>query len=106
MEGPYDCPHHLHDYQHGILGVLRAGWNVADALADRNVSREILGWTMPASMTQFFNPAFIIIFGSIFSVMWVKLDQIGKNPSIPMKFALGILQLGAGFLVTLVGLHW
>ncbi|MEY3010154.1 MAG: hypothetical protein RLZZ314_796 [Bacteroidota bacterium] len=74
--------------------------------ADRNVSREILGWTMPASMTQFFNPAFIIIFGSIFSVMWVKLDQIGKNPSIPMKFALGILQLGAGFLITLVGLQF
>ena len=54
--------------------------------ADRNVSREIFGWTMPASMTQFFNPAFIIIFGSIFSVMWVKLPN-GKNPSIPMKFA-------------------
>jgi len=38
--------------------------------------------------------------------MWVKLDQMGKNPSIPMKFALGILQLGAGFLVTLVGLQF
>lgn len=74
--------------------------------ADRNVSREILGWTMPASMTQFFNPAFIIIFGSIFSVMWVKLDKIGKNPSIPLKFALGILQLGGGFLVTLIGLQF
>ena len=74
--------------------------------ADRNVSRDILGWTMPASMTQFFNPAFIIIFGSIFSVMWVKLDAIGKNPSIPMKFALGILQLGAGFLITIVGLQF
>ncbi len=74
--------------------------------ADRNVSRDILGWTMPASMTQFFNPAFIIIFGSIFSVMWVKLDKIGRNPSIPMKFALGILQLGAGFLVTLIGLKF
>ena len=74
--------------------------------ADRNVSRDIFGWTMPASMTQFFNPAFIIIFGSIFSVMWVKLDEIGKNPSIPMKFALGILQLGAGFLVTLLGMQF
>jgi POT family proton-dependent oligopeptide transporter len=71
--------------------------------ADRNVSREIFGWTMPASMTQFFNPLFIIVFGSIFSVMWVKLDKMGKNPSIPMKFALGIFQLGIGFLVTLLG---
>ena len=67
--------------------------------ADRNIDREILGWTMPASMTQFFNPAFIILFGSIFSMMWLKLTEIGKNPSVPMKFALGILQLGLGFLV-------
>jgi POT family proton-dependent oligopeptide transporter len=74
--------------------------------ADRNVDRDILGWTMPASMTQFFNPFFIIVFGSIFSVMWVKLSEKGRNPSIPMKFALGILQLALGFLVTLVGLQF
>lgn len=72
--------------------------------ADRNVDRMIFGWEMPASMTQFFNPFFIIVFGSIFSVMWVKLSERGKNPSIPMKFALGILQLGLGFLITQVGL--
>ncbi len=70
--------------------------------ADRNVDREILGWIMPASMTQFFNPAFIIIFGSIFSVMWIKLSKMGRNPSIPMKFSYGILQLGLGFLITLL----
>lgn len=72
--------------------------------ADRNVDREIFGWMMPASMTQFFNPLFIIVFGSIFSIMWVKLSAIGKNPSIPLKFAFGILQLAAGFLITQVGL--
>ncbi|GAB5558080.1 MAG: oligopeptide:H+ symporter [Schleiferiaceae bacterium] len=72
--------------------------------ADRNVNREIFGWAMPASMTQFFNPFFIVTFGSIFSWMWIKLNQIGKNPSIPMKFSLGILQLGLGFLITLVGM--
>ena len=47
--------------------------------ADRNVDREIFGWLMPASMTQFFNPFFIVLFGSIFSIMWVKLDQMGKT---------------------------
>jgi POT family proton-dependent oligopeptide transporter len=72
--------------------------------ADRNVNREIFGWVMPASMTQFFNPFFIVLFGSIFSVMWIRLSEAGKNPSIPMKFAFGILQLGLGFLVTLIGL--
>jgi proton-dependent oligopeptide transporter, POT family len=71
--------------------------------ADRNVSREIFGWLMPASMTQFFNPFFIVTFGSLFTWMWMKLNEIGKNPSIPMKFSLGLLQLGAGFLVTVIG---
>jgi len=74
--------------------------------ADRNVDRSILGWEMPASMTQFFNPFFIIVFGSIFSVMWVKLSEKGRNPSIPMKFALGIFQLALGFLVTNIGLQF
>jgi dipeptide/tripeptide permease len=71
--------------------------------ADRNIDRNIFGWEMPASMTQFFNPFFIIVFGSLFSVMWVKLSKIGKNPNIPMKFAFGVLQLGLGFLLTYVG---
>ena len=74
--------------------------------ADRSVDRTIFDWTMPASMTQFFNPFFIIVFGSIFSFMWVKLSAIGKNPSIPLKFALGIFQLGLGFLVTIIGLQF
>jgi len=55
--------------------------------ADRNVDRNVFDlYEMPASQTQFFNPLFIILFGSIFSVMWVRLSAIGKNPNIPMKF--------------------
>ncbi|MFV8753442.1 peptide MFS transporter [Nannocystaceae bacterium ST9] len=73
--------------------------------ADRAVDRQIdlLAWEMPTSNTQAFNPAFIIIFGSVFSWMWVRLDKAGLNPNIPMKFALGTIQLGCGFLLLLVG---
>jgi POT family proton-dependent oligopeptide transporter len=71
--------------------------------AERNVDRMILGFEMPASQTQFFNPAFIILFGSVFSVMWIKLDEKKLNPNIPMKFGLGILQLGLGYLILQVG---
>lgn len=72
--------------------------------ADRNVDRSVFGlFTMNASATQFFNPFFIITFGSLFSVMWVKLDKANLNPNIPMKFGLGIAQLGAGYLLILVG---
>ncbi len=71
--------------------------------ADRNVDRMIGSYEMPASQTQFFNPAYIIIFGSLFSILWIKLSQRGKNPSIPMKFGLGIVQVGLGYLILLVG---
>ena len=72
--------------------------------ADRNVDRNVFGmFEMAASATQFFNPFFIILFGSVFSIMWVKLDERGLNPNIPMKFGLGILQLGIGYLLVLLG---
>lgn len=71
--------------------------------AQRNVDRMVGGWEMGAATTQFFNPAFILLFGSIFSVMWVWLSKIKKNPNIPMKFGLGILQLGLGYLVVRLG---
>lgn len=71
--------------------------------ADRNVDRMVFGFEMPASQTQFFNPFFIILFGSVFSVMWVKLDERRLNPNIPAKFGLGLVQLGVGFLLLKIG---
>jgi proton-dependent oligopeptide transporter, POT family len=67
--------------------------------ADRNVDRFIGGWEMGAATTQFFNPFFIIVLGSLFSMLWVYLNKIGKNPSIPAKFGFGIILLGLGYLV-------
>jgi POT family proton-dependent oligopeptide transporter len=71
--------------------------------ADRNVDRMVLGFEMPASQTQFFNPGFIVLFGSVFSVLWLWLDKRDINPNIPMKFGLGIVQLGLGYLILQVG---
>ncbi len=71
--------------------------------ADRGVDRSFFDWTVPASVTQSANAFFIIVFGSMFSAMWIFLDRIKKNPNIPMKFGLGIIQAGLGFLVLVVG---
>ncbi len=71
--------------------------------ADRNVDRNFLGlFEFSASGTQSFNPIFIL-FGGIFSVLWIKLDKIGRNPNIPIKFGLGLILLGVGFLMLNVG---
>lgn len=69
--------------------------------ARRNVDRMIGGWEMSDATTQFFNPLYIIIFGSIFSMLWIALQKRKMNPSIPMKFGLGIIQLGLGYLVVM-----
>jgi POT family proton-dependent oligopeptide transporter len=70
--------------------------------AERNVDRSIGGWEMGAATTQFFNPAYILLLGSLFSILWVKLKERDRDFTIPMKFGLGILQLGLGYLIVLV----
>ena len=58
---------------------------------------------MTAGQTQFFNPLFIILMGSLFSVLWVKLSEKNLNPNIPAKFGFGIILLGIGYLITYFG---
>jgi proton-dependent oligopeptide transporter, POT family len=60
-------------------------------------------WTINAPQTQSFNAGFILIFAPIFAILWVKLGQRGLDPSAPMKFAIGLVQVGLGFLVLVWG---
>ncbi len=46
---------------------------------------------------------FIILFAPVFAWTWVILSQRGVEPSTPMKFGLGIVQVGLGFVVLLIG---
>ncbi len=63
--------------------------------AERNVNLVL----MNASQTNAINPGYIMFLAIPFSLMWVALAKSQKNPTTPIKFALGILQLGLGFLV-------
>lgn len=58
-----------------------------------------VGWQTPASTLQLINPTFIVIFAPIFGWLWTWLATRDKNPSIPVKFGLGLLGLSAGFFV-------
>lgn len=63
------------------------------------VDREVFGAVIPASTLQLVNPLFIVIFAPIFGALWVSLAKRNANPSIPVKFGLGLLGLSAGFFV-------
>ncbi len=43
------------------------------------------------------NPLFILLFAPLFAALWPRLDRSGINPSIPRKFALGLIQVALGF---------
>ncbi|MEL6443355.1 MAG: peptide MFS transporter [Bacteroidota bacterium] len=64
-------------------------------LTDRN----ILDAVIPASTLQLINPLFIIILAPVFGSLWVWLSKRNANPSIPVKFGMGLLGLSVGFFV-------
>ncbi len=58
--------------------------------------RMIGGWEVPTTWFQSLNAMFIVIFAPVIASIWVRL---GKNePNSPVKFALGLVLLGIGFL--------
>ena len=65
--------------------------------AERLTDRIVFGMEAPATWLQSVNPLFIILLAPVFGSLWVRLGS--KNPSIPAKFAYGLLQLGLGFMV-------
>ena len=67
--------------------------------AENYTDRTIGGWSYPASWLQSVNALFIVIFAPIFGSLWVWLAHRNANPSIPVKFALGLIMLAAGYLV-------
>ncbi|HEY9237142.1 MULTISPECIES: peptide MFS transporter [Phenylobacterium] len=63
--------------------------------AARNV--DLMG--ISAAQTQSFNAGFILIFAPIFAAMWAWLGARRRDPNPVLKFGLGLLQVGLGFLV-------
>ena len=53
---------------------------------------------MPASVFQSVNPIFIMMFGLGFTGLWAFMNKLGLEPSTPFKFAMGLFQLGLGFV--------
>src|SRR5690606_11622181 len=70
---------------------------------DRSVERSLFGWTAPASMIQSLNAIYIVMLAPLFAWLWVALGRRGLEPSAPTKFALGVVQVGLGFLVLVAG---
>ncbi|MGD2070590.1 MAG: peptide MFS transporter [Gemmatimonadota bacterium] len=67
--------------------------------AERLTDRTFGGWEMPTTWLQNVNPIFIVLMAPVFGWLWQWLAHRDANPSIPVKFGLGLLGLAAGFFV-------
>ncbi|MEE4539171.1 MAG: peptide MFS transporter [Erythrobacter sp.] len=56
-----------------------------------------------ASMFQSINAIYIVLLAPLFAMAWQGLAARGAEPSTPMKFGLGVVQVGLGFLILVWG---
>ena len=74
-------------------------------LTDRGVDRVIFGWEVPASMFQSLNAGFIFTIAPLFALLWIALAKRNMEPSTPIKFSIGIVLVGLGFLALVYGMN-
>ena len=73
-------------------------------LTDRGVNRVMFGWEVPASMFQSLNAGFIFTIAPLFAMLWITLAKRNMEPSTPIKFSIGIIFVGLGFLALVYGM--
>ena len=77
----------------------------------------IAGYEIPVGWLQFANPVIVVLFAPIFAGIWAQLARKNLDPSLPIKFAIGLLFMALSFLIMIfavkiaiesspVGMQW
>jgi POT family proton-dependent oligopeptide transporter len=64
--------------------------------ADEKTDNQLLGLPFPSTWFQSLNSIFLIALAPLFGWLWIQLGP--KEPSVPAKFVLGLVFVGAGFV--------
>jgi len=78
-------------------GAYEQAGSTLNLFADRYTRLEMFGVHFPSSWFQSVQPIFVIILAPVFGWLWVRLGR--HEPSVPTKFALGLLFMGVSFAV-------
>jgi POT family proton-dependent oligopeptide transporter len=71
---------------------------------DRLVDKEVFGMQVPTPVFQSLNAGYIFVFAPIMAWLWIFLNRRGWEPSTPVKFGLGVIAVGLGFLALVGGM--
>ncbi|MER5528831.1 oligopeptide:H+ symporter [Streptomyces sp. NPDC002677] len=80
------------------------GGSTVSLFADHSAKNTILGWKFPVSWYQSVNPVMIMALAPVFAWVWLALARRGKEPSTAVKFAGGLVLIGASFFLFLAPL--
>ena len=67
--------------------------------ADRFTQNSILGFSFPSTWWQSVPAIGVILFAPVFAWLWIRLAKQDREPSIPLKFSMGLLFAGFSFLI-------
>ncbi|GLZ42270.1 oligopeptide:H+ symporter [Actinokineospora sp. NBRC 105648] len=79
-----------------FFSLFQQQFTVVSVYADKRLDRSLFGWEMPVSWVNSINPVFVIVFAGVFAALWTRLGP--RQPSSPVKFALGTIVMGLAFL--------
>ncbi|MFF3947186.1 peptide MFS transporter [Streptomyces sp. NPDC001902] len=68
--------------------------------ASEHTASTLWGFDFPESWFQSLNPLFVMALAPVFAALWMRLRR--KNPSTTVKFALGLIGIGASFVVMML----
>ncbi|MEV0299342.1 peptide MFS transporter [Nocardia sp. NPDC050710] len=72
-------------------------FTVLSVYSDERMDWSIFGWTAPSNWISSVEPIWIIALSPLFALLWTRLGN--RAPSTPRKFALGVVGMGAAFLL-------
>ena len=73
--------------------------NVLQLWADRRTDLDVLGFAVPSTWYQSFNPLLILLFAPMIERLWVRQRASNAEPSSVVKMALGCFGLAIAYLV-------
>jgi POT family proton-dependent oligopeptide transporter len=82
--------------------VFEQAGSTLNLFADRNTNNVLLGFPFPSSWFQSENSLFLWMLAPVFALLWLRLGDVGKEPSSPAKFAMALIFVGAGFAILII----
>ncbi|HEY9369496.1 oligopeptide:H+ symporter [Streptomyces sp.] len=81
------------------------GGSTLSLFADGKTADTVFGLGFPATWYQSLNPLFVMALAPVFAWLWLWLSRKNQEPNTIVKFAMGLVLIGASFFVFVVPMN-